>query len=1515
MVTCDVDSDFERRRRIRLQQVRQQSKEIAANVRNRVRKEKEKQLSKVEKEGEEQLKRWKSRKLLALQQQYRDCMEEIGSAHTRAALQRDPHEILNELEEKNQKEAEARGKLASDKQKNEEIQQKLLLSEPLERRKGVRKMENARSVMVSKLGRVKTTPIKKKKRKKVATDVTISSNIINASDTSQNSISDIENISSNIEDARKQGNSLQKSVIVESDYDSQQEMTRRGKKISPKKQKKMTQKKLTSTDESVTPGDISHANYTDDEINTPPSFRSDEISVQVSPLKNSGSHKNTNVQLSPSKVKDIIEQHRPIQMYSTNTRISDRIRQRKLNEDKDAELRNNNINYISNNFQREPVVHSNVTGPNKFNIDSYKICDIENEHPKETNLPFVPPTSVINEDETEGQTSKVRYYDHFNRFGKEYNAQPIVQKISKERILVHSATEVDETKDYYETMQRRDREAQCRGTKAMEKNQIQKDYKQLMEELPVLQRQERLASMRTHNPAFHLSDDRHKEMERKRQNRIENLFEKYYHKCKNLETPLITLKPVQKTPPAEEMKLPFTALDMTESPVQLNVAEWHNRETTPSTEHNTRTIETDNTDSRTTELADLLQRVNRQRELLIREVSSLPPSSNLQEILQDEEILKIACPCPKNSAESKERTTAKSSAKGKVFVSTATSPLAVISPSEKIQESGAKIQNSSTSSKREIDSSNSSEISADITIKRHKKVKVKKPKFALKDEETQTSPAIGKKSLSPKESKQPSSLASSTNKSVGEESKKSKSTTVQHEEKLCQIIIKLAEESSVQISTSSAAKQISLKPKDTVTQQQPTDSKTRKEKPVAAKGKESDRKHRSPPVSHQRRISNDISTSTTYMSPPDIQAVAGPSKMDKQRTLYKDMLKNKPQQTNIDRPDSGGRRNKQVVSSNSSQIKDKNINPHLFKYIQKLLSMSRQSIDDLTVSSVSDVSIPGPNVTDSADNTSIMQLHNVMSHFNLSFSDIQRYLTPESSSSSINNIETNQPIVTEAIVHTTNQGTHEPMEINESNLLPYSSILSKFTELAQSSCDKISNLTSMIDKIRLEKERLLSPLSSDKNDNSYTSYLELPPKFTTDSAQTKASENKPKQVEENSSSSSNSIGQDAVDRYLLSVGESNGLTESNVEANDPLNSNTASNEFVPMLVGIPKYDEDDSVTLLNFVNPNMNNFVFNTTKPKPPPALLRNAAKYNLNIDMTPHELSTIVELDTVTSSRNVSEIVIQRPRTPDEHIPNKDIGDIVYISRSDESSTQSEFVTISPERYMSPRETGIKKTSNGNVERKEGEHLKKVSPKSALKKPGNKSPSRPKSEISGVQPLFSDKSSSSPEDREAILRNMGLGWAVSTLKKTQESLALSSSSDSSKRHDISEIAGATGSQSRDKSQQRTSTPVHYSKSTDSKNKSKEHLFTGDSDLSSVRLHSDENLFLMGRVYLQLADTDPKPGQATKSKKKKVSNKFIEGWIEFERKSIAKQVASTLNNTQLFGKVSSDPSNFLSNKV
>lgn len=54
----------------------------------------------------------------------------------------------------------------------------------------------------------------------------------------------------------------------------------------------------------------------------------------------------------------------------------------------------------------------------------------------------------------------------------------------------------------------------------------------------------------------------------------------------------------------------------------------------------------------------------------------------------------------------------------------------------------------------------------------------------------------------------------------------------------------------------------------------------------------------------------------------------------------------------------------------------------------------------------------------------------------------------------------------------------------------------------------------------------------------------------------------------------------------------------------------------------------------------------------------------------------------------------------------------------------------------------------------------------------------------------------------------------------------------------------------------------------------------------------------IGRVYLQLQDKERK-GEKPQKKKKKAAKKFTEGWIEFEKKSIAKRVAQTLNNTQV----------------
>lgn len=61
------------------------------------------------------------------------------------------------------------------------------------------------------------------------------------------------------------------------------------------------------------------------------------------------------------------------------------------------------------------------------------------------------------------------------------------------------------------------------------------------------------------------------------------------------------------------------------------------------------------------------------------------------------------------------------------------------------------------------------------------------------------------------------------------------------------------------------------------------------------------------------------------------------------------------------------------------------------------------------------------------------------------------------------------------------------------------------------------------------------------------------------------------------------------------------------------------------------------------------------------------------------------------------------------------------------------------------------------------------------------------------------------------------------------------------------------------------------------------------------------------RIYLQLAETKipTKSDDKKPSKKRKFGKKFTEGWVEFERKSVAKKVAQFLNNTQVNTKKSS----------
>ncbi|XP_058824040.1 uncharacterized protein LOC131684844 [Topomyia yanbarensis] len=77
-------ADNQRRRKTRLEQVRQQSKELAAKVRKNFQTAKTKQLACVQKVKQDELNNWKRKHIAQLQADYQTCLEDVGEAHKAA---------------------------------------------------------------------------------------------------------------------------------------------------------------------------------------------------------------------------------------------------------------------------------------------------------------------------------------------------------------------------------------------------------------------------------------------------------------------------------------------------------------------------------------------------------------------------------------------------------------------------------------------------------------------------------------------------------------------------------------------------------------------------------------------------------------------------------------------------------------------------------------------------------------------------------------------------------------------------------------------------------------------------------------------------------------------------------------------------------------------------------------------------------------------------------------------------------------------------------------------------------------------------------------------------------------------------------------------------------------------------------------------------------------------------------------------------------------------------------------
>lgn len=201
MVTSDsyqTKNEYEKRRLMRLEQVRQQSKDIAESVRNKVRKEKKKQMHQIEEEGKQKLKNWQNRKLLEIQTQYEEALKELGTGHKEATGFIDENEVLAEQKKRNDKIAAHRGQVAATELQIEKNKDNLKKAIPIQKKKLVRDIENTRASMVSNIKKNKITKDigdNTGKRKKPLADI----NITIPSSDSESSEFEVANVKNGLE--------------------------------------------------------------------------------------------------------------------------------------------------------------------------------------------------------------------------------------------------------------------------------------------------------------------------------------------------------------------------------------------------------------------------------------------------------------------------------------------------------------------------------------------------------------------------------------------------------------------------------------------------------------------------------------------------------------------------------------------------------------------------------------------------------------------------------------------------------------------------------------------------------------------------------------------------------------------------------------------------------------------------------------------------------------------------------------------------------------------------------------------------------------------------------------------------------------------------------------------------------------------------------------------------------------------------------------------------------------------
>lgn len=95
--------------------MRQQSKEIASQIRENVRHEEQRQLERINRIKQDELINWRQKQLKTTEKDYKHCLSQIGQAHLAAERENVKQRQIDEQHQKNRQIALKRGKLAADK--------------------------------------------------------------------------------------------------------------------------------------------------------------------------------------------------------------------------------------------------------------------------------------------------------------------------------------------------------------------------------------------------------------------------------------------------------------------------------------------------------------------------------------------------------------------------------------------------------------------------------------------------------------------------------------------------------------------------------------------------------------------------------------------------------------------------------------------------------------------------------------------------------------------------------------------------------------------------------------------------------------------------------------------------------------------------------------------------------------------------------------------------------------------------------------------------------------------------------------------------------------------------------------------------------------------------------------------------------------------------------------------------------------------------------------------------------